>query len=93
MWLIDTRAHTGILHGHEKEWNVAIFLTMWMDFEGIMLSEIIRENQILCDFTYMWNLKTQQTKQNIKRLIDTDNKIVIARREGSKGMGEIGEGN
>ena len=28
-----------------------------MDFEGIMLSEIDRERQILYNITYMWNLK------------------------------------
>ena len=34
------------------------FAATWMDLEGIMLSEMSdRERQILCDFTYMWNLK------------------------------------
>ena len=34
------------------------FAAIWMNLEGIMLSEIIQiEKEILCDITYMWNLK------------------------------------
>ena len=32
--------YSGILFGNEKEWNLAIFAAMWMEPEGIMLSEI-----------------------------------------------------
>ena len=33
---------------------------MWMDLEGIVLSEMSgRERQVLYDLTYMWNLKTK----------------------------------
>ena len=35
------------------------------------------------DFTYMWNLKSKINKQNRKNLIDTENKLMVARREGS----------
>ena len=44
----------------------------------------------------MWNLKNktnEQTKQNINRVIDTENKQVVARGEGRRGREEIGEGN
>ena len=44
----------------------------------------------------MWNLKNEtdeQTKQNRNRLIDTEEKLVVARGEGSGRMGEIGEGD
>jgi len=35
-----------------------------MDLEGIMLSEMSEERQILYDFTHMWNIKkiNEQTK-------------------------------
>ena len=36
-----------------------------------------------------WNLY----KQNENRLIDTENKWVVARRWGSRRVGEVGEGN
>ena len=42
------------------------FVITWMDLEDIMLSEI-RQRQILCDFTYMWNIKNKtdiEIKQN-----------------------------
>ena len=35
--------------------------TVWMDLEGIMLSEI--SLQITYDFTYMWHLKNHINKQ------------------------------
>ena len=41
-----------------KKNEILPFAATWMDLEGIMLSEMSdRERQILCDFTYMWNLK------------------------------------
>ena len=38
---------------------------MWMDLEGIVLSEVKsdRGRQMPKDFTYMWNLKTQINEQ------------------------------
>ena len=40
------------------------FATTRMDLEGIMLSQISQteKKQILCDFTYMWNLRAKQNK-------------------------------
>ena len=66
-------------------------MTRWMDPECIMLNEMSdREGQILHDCTYMWNLNNE-TKQNRNRLIDTENKLVVARGVG--GVHEIGEGD
>ena len=41
----------------------------------------------------MWNLKKKPDKQNRNRLINTENKWVIAREEESGGMDKIGEGH
>ena len=48
---------------------------MCMDLEGNKSDE---EEQIPYDFTYMWNLKNK-TKQNKNKLIDTENRLVVAR--------------
>ena len=53
-----------------------------MEHEGIMLSGISQERQILYDFTHIWNLK-KQIKQNI--LMDTENKLVATKGEGTWG--------
>ena len=42
--------------------EILSFVTIWMDLEGIVLSEKDIERQILYDLIYMWNLK--QTKRN-----------------------------
>ena len=39
-----------------------------MDLEGIMLSEISRERQILYDLTYMWNLKKKKRTPTEKEI-------------------------
>ena len=52
--------HNGILAMKKNE--ILPFATIWMDLEGIMLSEISHtERQIMCDFAYMWNLKNNWT--------------------------------
>lgn len=60
-----------------------------MDLKGIMLSEI-RERKILCNLSYIWNLRFLQ-KLKIKKLIATKNRLVVARGRGW-GMGEMGKG-
>ena len=40
-----------------KKNEILPFAATWMDLEGIMLGEIVRERQILYDITYMLNLK------------------------------------
>lgn len=55
--------------------------------EDIRLSEVSEtERLILCDLTYMWNLKQQQhTQLNT----DTQDRLVVARlRAGRKGEGD-----
>ena len=39
----------------------------------------------------MWNLKNKQ-RNRTEILIDTENKLMVARWEGSEGLGEKGEG-
>ena len=41
------------------------------------------EREIPYDLTYIWNLKSRISKQNRSRLIDTENRIMVAR-----GMGD-----
>ena len=41
---------------------------MWMDLENIMLSEIY---QILCDVTYMWDLKNNANETACKTETDS----------------------
>ena len=40
-----------------KKKKILPSVTIWMDLEGIMLNEIIRERQKLHDLPYKWNLK------------------------------------
>ena len=35
-------------------------MTTWVDLDGIMRSEKVRERQIVYDFTQMWNLMNKQ---------------------------------
>ena len=56
-----------------KKNKILPFETTWIDLESIVLSEI-RQNQRLCNFTYLWNLKNRQTK-----LIGTEKRLMVAR--------------
>ena len=52
-----------------------------------------RERQIPY-FTYMWNLKNRTNKQANQRrnkLMDTEDKLMVARGDGGEGMGGTGE--
>ena len=49
--------------------------------KGIMLSMSVRERQIPYDFTYMLNLKNK-IKQNGNRLMNTENRLTVARGQG-----------
>lgn len=64
----------------KREWNVAIcnnldeprgYCAKW--------TKSVRERQILCDFTYMWNLRKKMNKhnKNRNRLIDTENNLSV----------------
>lgn len=52
-----------------------MFATTWMNMEGIMLSETVkesreREKETLSSIIYMWNLKQKTKKRNVD-LIET----------------------
>ena len=54
-----------------------------------------RERQIPYDCTYMWDLKNKWKNKQAKsrvRPINTENKLMVARREGNEGMGKMSEG-
>ena len=51
-----THTLTGIVLSHKKSKDLP-FLAAWIDFDSIMLSEISQKKNLLCDITYMWNLK------------------------------------
>ena len=57
--------------------DILPFVTTWTYLEGIRLSKL-REKQILHDFTYMWNPKTQNKQTKTGRL-NTENKLVVSR--------------
>ena len=43
------------------------FAAMWMNLEGVVLSEISHtEKEIVQDITYMWNLKNTTSEYNKK---------------------------
>ena len=71
------------------------FAATWMDFQGIMISEI-SQRQIIHDFTYIWQLRNQtseQTQLNGNRVLDSENKQVVAKGVKGEEMSEIDEGN
>jgi len=39
----------------------------------------------------MWNLKQQQQHKNKYNKTETENKLVVTRRDGNRGMGQIGD--
>ena len=62
-------------------WNPVI-VTIWMDLEGIMLSEITqRERQIQNDFTHIQNLNKRSGKQTNKPM-DREIRLVVIRAKG-----------
>ena len=70
-WIKKTRyiyTHSGVLLGNQNE--ILPFATMWMELEGIMLSEI-REGQKSYDFTHIWTLrdKTDEHKRRETKII------------------------
>ena len=55
-----------------KKNEILPFVAIWMDLEGITLSEV-RKRQIRYDFIYVWNLNIQNKQRN--RFIKTENKL------------------
>ena len=76
----------GILLGHKK-WNLTICDSMDEAKEYyVKWNKPVRERQIY-DFNYMWTLKNKINKQNRKRLIDVENRLMVAKEEGGWGTG------
>ena len=74
-----------------KKNEILSIMTMWMDLEDIMLSEMSdTERQIPYDFTYMWSLKNKN-KQNRNRLIDAENNFGCQRGRGLGGRVKTGK--
>ena len=74
----------GYLSGFKSEFGTTEIIRciiIWVDLEGIMLSEISqRKTNTVLSYLYVDSKKqNEQTKQNENRLIDTDNKLVPAR--------------
>ena len=69
MWYAHTHTHNGILLGNQTN-EILPFATMWMELEGIMLSEI-RERQKPYDFTHTRTLrdKTDEHKGRETKII------------------------
>ena len=66
--------YNGILLSHKNN-EILPFATVWIDLEGLMLSEISQtEKDILYVITYMWNLKNK-TNEYIYNKTETDSQI------------------
>ena len=75
--------HSGLLPIHKKKKGILPFAITWMEFEGIMLSELSQiEKQILYDLSYMSNLRQTKNKKSPTKLTDTENRLVVARGRG-----------
>ena len=53
-----------------KENEILPFAAAWMDLEITTLSEV-RQRQVLCDITYMWNLKNNTNELIYKTEADS----------------------
>ena len=60
-YFIYIYTYNGILARKNNE--MSSFITTWMDTDSILLSKIVRGRQMLCDFTYIWNLKNKTNEQ------------------------------
>ena len=60
-----------------KRNGILSFAMMWMDLENINLVKQLRERQILCVITYVWNLKNKTN--NVYRKME--NQLVITNGE------------
>lgn len=77
--------------------DILPFMTTQVGVDGIMLREISqRKKNKYYDFTDNMESKSKiwTGKENIKRkrVTDTESKMVVARRQGFKGVREMGEG-
>ena len=70
-----------------KKSEIMPFVTMWVDLESIMFSEINHpEKDKYSVITYLWNLKKKKKKEmNVYNKTDTENKPVVTSRERERG--------
>ena len=78
-----------------KKNGILPFATTWMGLEGIMLSEInqTKTNTVWFHLSVESETNEQQQKHKPERLIDTENKQMVARGEEDGGLSEIGKGD
>ena len=66
-----THTDNGILLNHKKKNKILAVAAMWIDSEGIMLSEISQRDTNRCDTTYMWDLQIQKPSEYNKKEKDS----------------------
>ena len=68
------------------------FAATLMDPKIVIVSRSERERQILCDISYMWNLKYTTNEHIYKTEMDIENRLVIAGEVAEKGrkIGSLG---
>ena len=59
MWYIYTMEYYSAIKKNE----ILPFATTWIELEGIMLNELVRERQISCDFTHVKTLRSKTHEQ------------------------------
>ena len=85
--------HNGIVLSHKKTVKVCHFQQLGGCYAKWNNSD--RERQMLCDITYMWNLKNKNSEYN-KTEIDSQIQRTRSRlpvEKGKKGRGKIGVGS
>ena len=83
--------HSDILLSCKKKKNNAILAT-WMELETLIINEVSqKEKDIPYDITYTWNLiyGTNETSFHKKKLMDLENRLVVAKWE-EEGVGWTG---
>ena len=63
--------HTMEYYSAIKTNKILAFAAMWIDSEGIMLTEISQRDTNICDITYMWDLQIQNTSEYNKKEKDS----------------------
>ena len=68
-----------------KKSEILPFMTAWMDLKGVMLSEISQTKTNIIWFHLYIDSKEQKNKQNRNKLVDTEKRQIVARREVLRG--------
>ena len=70
------------------------FAATWMELETLMLSEVSQKekDKYHYDSTYIWNLIAQMNLSTEKKIMDLENRLVVAKeeREGVGWMESLG---